>query len=500
MKRIRLRVSLVLAGMAALAVASVCGAQGPEPLEENWYALYLTGQKAGYQHEVIVEEPGADAPHYRTEIHTEFALMRAAMPMRFVVDTMVREDAEGRVTAFRQAIRGPMSFTNEGHVEDGEMAIKIQAGGAVTTARVPAHDGLGPWALRCLQKRMGHEPGTTYEAKAFVPDSPGTPVGLTVTVTGQEDVQVYEVTKRLHRADSRIDILPGLTSSEWFDDSGTVWLAKAALPGNLVLESRKATKALATAPDDPADILAASFIRPDKAIPRPRELGRLRMLLKPLAGDADGLGLQSGPFQQVEPTDEGLVVTLTRAAGTPDLSYKLPYEGTEHAPLQRPNVWMESDNEVIRQMAREAVGDETDALAAARRIERYVREAITVKDLSLGFATAVEAAEQKAGDCTEHAVLAAAMARAAGMPSRVVGGLVYADLLPGVQGGGFGYHMWAEVFVGEWLPVDAALGGHDATHLALVRSGLNGPDDLFAISAAICRFFGAVAVEVLETE
>ena len=484
----------------SLAAASVCRAQPQEPLEENWYAVYLMGQKAGYEHEVVVEEPGADGPVYRTDMHVEFALMRTNVPMRFVIESMAREDAEGKVLAFRQGLSGAISLVSEGRREGDEMVIKSRAGGLPTSSRVPAHEGLGPWALHRLREQMGHEPGTTYTAQAFVADAPGTPVGLTVKIVGQEDVQVFEVRKRLHRADSRIDIMGGVTSSEWFDDSGTVWLATIAMPGNLVLESRKATKALAMAPNDPADILAASFIQPDKPIPHPRELNRLRLLLKPLAGDAGALGLDSGPFQTVEAADGGVVATMTRAAGAPALSYALPYADAELAPLQQPNVWMESEDPLIVQMTQQAVGEETDALAAARRIEAYVREAITAKNLSLGFATAAEAAAQKAGDCTEHAVLAAAMARAAGMPSRVVGGLVYVGRLPGLGDGGFGYHMWAEVFVGEWLPIDAALGGHDATHLALVRSALNGPDDLFTISAAISRVFGGVAVEVLETE
>ena len=117
----------------------------------------------------------------------------------------------------------------------------------------------------------------------------------------------------------------------------------------------------------------------------------------------------------------------------------------------------------------------------------------------MGFATAAETALQKEGDCSEHAVLAAAMARAAGMPSRVVGGLAYVDSLPGQGGRGFGYHMWAEVFVGEWFPIDPALGAHDATHIDMLRSGLDEPGDLLEASSAITVFLGRVRIRVLET-
>jgi hypothetical protein len=498
MKFTRRVVPLVLASVAALAAGSVRGAQGP--LRDDWYAIYLMGQKAGYQHEVVVEETGSDGPLYSTLTHTEFSIQRAGAPMKLVMESIVREDADGEVQDFRHRLVGAMSLFTQGHREGDQMVLSSRTGGLATSTRLPAHDGLGPWALSRLRERMGHEPGTVYTCQAFVPDAPGTPVGYTVTIAGQEDVQIFEVKKRLNRADEVLSIMGGLTSSEWSDDSGTVWRTTIAMPGDMVLECRKTTKDMATAPDDPAEILAASYVRPNKPIPHPRTLDRLRLLVRPLSGDASALGLESGPFQEVESTADGVLVTLTRAVGDPARSYKLPYAGSEYAEFQKPNVWMESEDPLVVQMTKEAVGRETDALKAARRIEAYVRKAITSKNLSVGFATAAEAAAQRSGDCTEHAVLAAAMARAAGMPSRVVGGLVYVDQLPGARGGGFGYHLWTEVYVGEWLPIDGALGAHDATHLALVRSALNGPDDLFTISAAISRVFGGIALDVIETE
>ena len=61
------------------------------------------------------------------------------------------------------------------------------------------------------------------------------------------------------------------------------------------------------------------------------------------------------------------------------------------------------------------------------------------KNLSVGLATAKEVARTLAGDCTEHAVLAAALGRAAGIPTKVATGLVYFQ-------GMLGYHMWTEFY------------------------------------------------------
>jgi len=60
-------------------------------------------------------------------------------------------------------------------------------------------------------------------------------------------------------------------------------------------------------------------------------------------------------------------------------------------------------------------------------------------------------------------VLFAALARAAGIPTKVCLGLTYTNI------GAFLYHAWAEVYVGKWVPIDPALGQMqvDATHLKM---------------------------------
>jgi len=66
-------------------------------------------------------------------------------------------------------------------------------------------------------------------------------------------------------------------------------------------------------------------------------------------------------------------------------------------------------------------------------------------------------AKSLSGDCTEYAMLSAAMCRALGVPSRTAVGLVHA---PGRDGKFYlAYHMWTEVYAdGQWVPIDATLG------------------------------------------
>src|SRR5205814_6192708 len=104
----------------------------------------------------------------------------------------------------------------------------------------------------------------------------------------------------------------------------------------------------------------------------------------------------------------------------------------------------------------------------AQLMEKWVSENLKEKNFSTLLASAAEVAKDLSGDCTEHAVLLAAMSRARGIPSRVAVGMVYVTSLSS-----FGGHMWTEVYVrGQWVPVDATLGrgGIAADHIKFADS------------------------------
>jgi len=110
----------------------------------------------------------------------------------------------------------------------------------------------------------------------------------------------------------------------------------------------------------------------------------------------------------------------------------------------------------VQKLARRAAGGETDPWKKARRIERWVHDNMRSLNFTEAMATADHVARTLEGDCTEYAMLAAAMCRAVHVPSRTALGLVYADLR---QGPALAYHMWTEVWIdGQWIALDATLG------------------------------------------
>jgi transglutaminase-like putative cysteine protease len=106
----------------------------------------------------------------------------------------------------------------------------------------------------------------------------------------------------------------------------------------------------------------------------------------------------------------------------------------------------------------QALRAEIDAAHGARPrakdLAAFVAAYITTKDLTRRFDPASVVAERRQGDCSEHAVLLAALCRLYGLPARLVTGFVVLTRAEGrVAAVG---HAWVEVFEdGRWQLADA---------------------------------------------
>ena len=164
---------------------------------------------------------------------------------------------------------------------------------------------------------------------------------------------------------------------------------------------------------------------------------------------------------------------------------------------RKPNNFIQSDDPLIINQAKEAAGDESDSWKVAVALEAFVNRAVTKKDFSQALATASEVARNREGDCKGHAVYLAALARAREIPARVAIGLVY---MP--QSQAFGYHMWTEVYVKDrWIGLDGTLakGGIGGGHLQLTHSPLAGAA-AYNSFLPVMQIVGQLKVEVLDSE
>ncbi len=112
--------------------------------------------------------------------------------------------------------------------------------------------------------------------------------------------------------------------------------------------------------------------------------------------------------------------------------------------------YVQPTHPAIRKKAAEIVGGLKDPAKSVRKLLEWVSGFIEYK-LRDAIWTGPQLLEHPAGRCADYAVLFASLARAAGIPTRMVLGVAYHD---GLWGG----HMWNEVWLGKWVPVDPTAG------------------------------------------
>lgn len=135
------------------------------------------------------------------------------------------------------------------------------------------------------------------------------------------------------------------------------------------------------------------------------------------------------------------------------------------------NYWIAADHRDIRTAVTNVLGEEADKAPVVERMQaltRFVGLYMSDQPDYSGYATALEALDSRSGDCTEHALLLAALARAAGIPTRVVVGIAYTNERFLGRKYVFVPHAWVQAWTGErWQSFDSGLGDFTAGYIAL---------------------------------
>ena len=147
-----------------------------------------------------------------------------------------------------------------------------------------------------------------------------------------------------------------------------------------------------------------------------------------------------------------------------------PLSPEDRARALAPTSWLESTDEKLARRARNLTEGIPDPAKKMQRLAGFVRGYMSSQVDMLGYGTALQALHSRRGDCTEFAVLVAALGRAAGVPTRIAIGQVYARRFEGYRHV-FVPHSWVQAWTGTgWQSFDAAIGTFDSTHLAFAVS------------------------------
>jgi hypothetical protein len=435
--------------------------------DDAWMGVYMHGQKIGYSHDRMTPIDGG----YRFEESSflRLSVLDQVQTVRAIIDATASEDFA--VRAFTVTLDSGLGALDvRGAVDGNALVLRMGSGDDRTEQTLPLN---GPLYFPSSARAQWHagtlEPGRTITVEVFDPSALD-PQSLEMHVIGRETVTAGGVAQSAWHVRERFR---GNETSVWLDDAGHTLREEG--PMDMVLEREEPERAVGAGWGDQAvDLLATVAVRVKVPIADPRHLDRFSARL---SGTGD-LPVPNDARQSFR--DGELRIERERV---PAASYALPYAGADwHAELAS-TPFLQSDHPRVQAAAREAVGDERDPLRAAERLRAWVFRTLEKRPVA-SIPNAVQVLQMRAGDCNEHAVLFAALARALGLPARVVAGVVYAD-------GAFLYHAWNEVWLGAgWMTVDATFDQMpvDATHIKLVEGG---PET----HAALLTVIGKLAID-----
>ena len=146
---------------------------------------------------------------------------------------------------------------------------------------------------------------------------------------------------------------------------------------------------------------------------------------------------------------------------------------------------LQSSHERIQRVADSLSRGVTGSCALVKTFNHAVYRMLAKRNVAT-FSSALETLDAGYGDCGEHAVLLAALLRAAGVPARVVLGVLHVESKKGYY-----YHAWVMAYTGTWVFADPS---HDMFPASADRVPLVFDDDGTHM-LSVAKLIGRIAIK-----
>lgn len=439
---------IVFAGLMAIRLDLLKPSPAPLPApatrlanQESWMSIWQSDRKIGYSHRRLT----AFKTGYRLTERTVLRINTMGLVQDLDLKTDADLNSDMSLSAFSAtATSDRFSFAARGEVTGGMLHVTMKNSRLDIPMKRPLYLTGDIWAAATA---VATSPGATVDIPVFDPVSLS---NLTVSVIflGSEDIRIGDGSLRSARKFTTT--FSGAVETAWIDDDGSVLKEEGPLGITLRKDTRE--NALETETSSGSeDLTLAASIPAGRTLTDPGALTRLDLKVE---GAPSALLLDGG-----RQSFSGGILRIVREP-LPDPPSISP--GTETGFLT-PTPFIQSDHPEIVAAAKAAVASADRPLSKAKNLVRWVHDNLEKRPV-LSVPNALDTLRERAGDCNEHAVLLAALARAAGIPARVEAGLVYMN-------GRFYYHAWDSLYLGEWITADALMNQlpADVTHIRLVR-------------------------------
>ncbi len=493
------RVVFSLAVCLAFSVSASAQERKGKLLLDTWDACYLQGTRCGHVHTYTQEYIQGESHILQTTIELRLKIRRfESEVIDLGMDVGTLENPQGKVLAvfMRQMLGKTKQVEIIGVVEGNQLKLTRDR----STPLPPApwqDDVLGMHRQQTLFKDKNLKPGDKLRYPSFEP-SVNLVVGTHVEAKELEEIELpgKPGKKRLLRVEikpDRVEKVQLPTLVAWLSPEKEIVRQDVDMPGLGKIVQIRTTKQDALNVGTGASGVEIGFgqlVRLKQRILNPHQTlaGTYRIKIN---GDDDPVStFAKDDRQQVRDLKNGWIELTVQADGGKGVETEEP--GAEY---RESSYFITSDDPLVKDLARRAIGLKKEPRARAILIERWVHDHMKGVDTEQ-MAPANHVARTLQGDCTEFAMLTAAMCRAADIPARTAVGLIYADVnnVPA-----FAFHMWTEVWVdGRWLPLDATLGQGSvgACHLKVVDQSWRNIRDLTPLFPVL-RVLGRLQIEVV---
>lgn len=414
---------------------------------ESWMAIYQNRQKIGFSQRQF--SPLEDGGYMTTDSVTlQVNTLGITQALHLMTETHLKSDFS--FSSFKFELTSSLfRFTARGYADEDKLVVFSGLPHAQTRSEFPLKD-------------LPHISTNIYEAaflgalakgntRNFNIFDPSTLALRTIAVTREVDEIIPILGKRVLTQKYCSDFM-GAKSCAWLDKTGEVLKETGLLGMTMEKVSPEAAQAgLAAAKS--ADFAQIASIPSNIPISNPSKATRIEVFLQ----GASQLDMISDSRQQFQ---DGLLIIAKEPLPSPEDEAK-PIPVMFRAYLN-PTALVQSAHPRMVKEAKRMIQPGDRPQQRLRKIVDWVNKNIEKKPV-LSVPNALEVLEHKTGDCNEHAVLTAALLRAAGIPAQIEAGLVYLN-------GRFYYHAWNRAYVGAWITADAVFNQipADVTHIRLV--------------------------------
>jgi hypothetical protein len=436
--------------------------KAPRPVGGEWFGIYLVGKKVGHIYADLAQVPGEPD---KARAVNEFVF-------KANVGTRVSERRHREVRTYESKPNGRLlSFVIEQSGDGGDQVMEATntASGLHLVRRRPGQ----PDDVRKLPRSPETVEAADLARVALLRNK-----AVEVSITDGLDLQTYKVSATVEKPQART-----INGVEVMLSQVTTLSEKEKVPS---LSAFKADGAMVEINLGETMRAVAEPEQTAKRLDKVEVFGLTRVVLPTPLGDdhrqipgevrwvVTGLPerFQQNTYRQTfKPLGEGkTLVTLRAAPPSKSKRRKAPLKDPAGGKYLESTLIVEADHPKIRATAKQIAGREKDAYELAKRVNAWVHQNME-RDYGASADRASDVLLQMKGDCTEHSLLASALLRSLGIPSRRVDGLVYLVNEDGVPA--LYWHEWVEAYVGEWTAMDPTFNQvvADATHFALGEEG-----------------------------